>query len=367
MIRRYLPKNVDELVHWYERYISPLSLIAGFLADNYILLRRVDLWQSNALLFSYLAIAAGGIACINLIHTGRLRHPWLLKAAPLIPVVVQFAFGGLFSGYLSLYSRSAAFPAGWIFVIVIAALLLGNERFMRLYVRPPFQIALYFVVLFSFFIFFLPIVFHQIGPMMFLLSGVVSLLSITLFIAGLGRLVPEIVKRDRTTIARSIAVIFVTFNVLYFVGAIPPLPLALKDAGVYHSVERLSNGTYQLQGEALPWYEAFIPYNTVYHHAPGETVYVWSAIFAPSGLNTVVFHEWQRYDETSDAWRTLALPSFTISGGRDGGYRGYSLKADVTPGRWRVNVITQYGQLIGRITFRVVEVPEKVQLTTSTR
>ena len=62
VIRRYLPKDVEELVHWYERYISPLSLVAGFLADNFILLRRVDLWRSNALLFSYLIVAAAGIA-----------------------------------------------------------------------------------------------------------------------------------------------------------------------------------------------------------------------------------------------------------------------------------------------------------------
>ena len=114
MARPRLAKNVEELVHWYERYISPLSLIAGFLADNYILLRRVDLLRSNLLLFSYLIIAAAGIVCINLIETGRLRQPWILKAAPLVPVVVQFSFGGLFSGYLSLYSRSAAFPGNTV-------------------------------------------------------------------------------------------------------------------------------------------------------------------------------------------------------------------------------------------------------------
>src|SRR5205085_2832031 len=111
MIRRYLPKDIHEVVHWYERYISPLSLIAGFLADNFILLRRVDLLRSNLLLFSYLIIAALGIVLINLIERGRIRKKWVVQAAPLIPVIVQFSFGGLFSGYLSLYSRSAAFPA----------------------------------------------------------------------------------------------------------------------------------------------------------------------------------------------------------------------------------------------------------------
>src|SRR3989344_216530 len=108
MRRPRLPRDTQELLHWYERYISPLSLVAGFLADNYILLRRVDLWTSNLLLFSYLAVAALGIVLINLVETGRLRRPWLLSVAPFIPVEVQFSFGGLFRGILSPLRRSAA-------------------------------------------------------------------------------------------------------------------------------------------------------------------------------------------------------------------------------------------------------------------
>ncbi len=227
MARPRLPKNVEELVHWYERYISPLSLIAGFLADNLFLLRRVDLLRSNLLLFSYLLIAGLGIFLINLVESGHMRTKWVLKIAPLISVVVQFAFGGLFSGYLSLYSRSAALPASWVFVVVLAALLLGNERFVRLYTRFIFQITLYFTVLFSFFIFFLPVIFHQIGPYMFIVSGLVALGVIALYVRGLRVFMPELVKRERTRATRSIAAVFLVFNALYFLGFIPPLPLAL--------------------------------------------------------------------------------------------------------------------------------------------
>ena len=355
MIRRYLPKNVAELVHWYERYVSPLSLVAGFVADNLILLRRVDLWQTNALLFFYLVIAACGIVLIHIIESGRVRNATVLNLAPLIPVIVQFAFGGLFSGFLSLYSRSAAFATSWIFVLVLAGLLLGNERFTRLYVRLPFQISVYFAVLFSFLIFYLPVVFHQIGPYMFLLGGVVSVGLITVFTLVLWRVVPEVVKREQTRIARSIAVIFTVFNILYFSNAIPPLPLSLKDAGVYHAIVR-DGGTYALTYEPVPWYESYLRYNTVFHQTPGEEVYVWSAVFAPSGLSTTIFHEWQHYDEVSHSWQTMSLLSFAINGGRDGGYRGYTSKDNLAEGAWRVNVITPYGQVIGRVTFTVENV-----------
>src|SRR3954470_9274853 len=116
MLRRLLPQSVEELIRWYERYISPLSLLAGFLLDNFVLLKRVDVFFTNALLISYLIVAAIGIAVFQLIETGRLRQPWVLAIAPFVPVIVQFSFGGLFSGYLSLYSRSAAFAASWVFV-----------------------------------------------------------------------------------------------------------------------------------------------------------------------------------------------------------------------------------------------------------
>lgn len=365
MIRRYLPKSAEELVHWYERYISPISLVAGFLADNYILLRRVDLLRSNLLLFSYLIVAAAGIILINAIETGRIQKSWAVNVAPFIPVVVQFAFGGLFSGYLSLYSRSAAFPVSWIFVIVVAALLLGNERFTRLYTRFTFQAALYFTVLFSFFIFFLPVVFHAIGPYMFLLSGIVAVAVFAAFLSLLFTIVPEMVRKEQTAVARSIALIFIGFNVLYFAGAIPPLPLALKDAGIYHSVTHLPDGSYGLSGEPVPWYEAYLHYNTAFHRAPGESAYAFSAVFAPSGLSTVILHEWQRYDVPTKRWVTTDTLRFTIDGGRDGGYRGYSIKTDPAAGAWRVNVITQYGQLIGRISFTVVDAASPLPLVES--
>ena len=362
MIRRYLPKNIEELAHWYMRYISPFALVAGFVAVNLVLLRRVDMWTSHLLLFSYLIVAAGCIVVLNLITSGRLRQSWLLKIMPLIPVVAQFAFGGLFSGYLSLYSRSAAFAVSWIFVLIVAGLLLGNERFVRQYMKFPFQISIFFTVLFSFFIFFLPVVFHRIGPYMFLASGLASLGVIALFLSLLYWLTPEIVRRERTRVARAIAIIFVAFNILYFTNAIPPLPLALKDAGVYHDVVRELDGSYTLLAESVPWYEAYLRYNTLFHYASGDNAYAYSAVFAPSGLSTVILHEWQRYDAQDGQWKTTDTLRFPIVGGRDGGYRGYSIKTGIAPGKWRVNVITQYGQLIGRISFTAVDAPAETPL-----
>jgi hypothetical protein len=361
MARPRLPRSVTELVHWYERYISPLSLIAGFLADNFILLRRVDLWQTDALLFTYLFVAAAGIMLINAVEAGRLRWGWLVAVAPIIPVIVQFSFGGLFSGYLSLYSRSAGFAASWVFVLAVAALLIANERFTRLYVRFAFQMSIYFFVLFSFLIFFLPVVFHAIGPWMFVGSGLTSLVILAIFMRLMRFIIPDIVKRERTRVARSVAVIFLIFNALYFLNLIPPLPLALKEAGVYHDVAKLSSG-YYFSAETEPWYASLFSFNTIFHTSAGSTAYVYTSVFAPSGLTTVIYHEWQLYDDASHTWVTREALSFPIIGGRDGGYRGYTLRENIETGRWRVNVKTQYGQLIGQVTFTVDASPGIVPL-----
>lgn len=49
---------------------------------------------------------------------------------------------------------------------------------------------------------------------------------------------------------------------------------------------------------------------------------------------------------------------YTVTGRRDSGYRGYTYQQSITPGRWRVNVQTPEGLLLGRIRFRVVEAGE---------
>lgn len=359
MVRRYLPRNTEELIHWYERYISPLALLTGFLIDNFFLLDRVDVFLGNALLFSYLVLAALSIVFLNLIESGRLAHRWILKIAPFIPVVMQFTFGGLFSGFLALYSRSAGLIISWIFVIAIAALLVGNERFRKLYIRFVFQISILFTATFAFSIYILPVILRRIGDWMFVLSGVVSVVVIALFLALLRKIMPEIIRREGRDVLISLACIFIAFNTLYFTNAIPPLPLSLKEAGVYHGLSRAGN-TYTLLAEPSPWYKKYLTNSSVFHRAPGESVYAFSAVFAPNGLETVIYHEWQRYDEELGEWINKGVSEFPIRGGRDGGYRGYTLKYDVEAGSWRVNVRTMSGQVVGRVSFLIVDVPEKV-------
>ncbi len=366
MIRRYLPKSTEELIQWYERYAAPVSLLVGFIADN-VLFRSIDLWATAFTMTLYLTCAVAGIFALNFVETGRVRNAFVLRIAPFFPVVVQFAFGGLFSGFFVLYSQSATLAVSWISVVILALLLVGNERFRLRYRLFSFQVSVLFIAILGFLIFLVPLILKRIGPEIFLISSIASVALIALYIGLVHRVMPEFLQPNLKKMIRSIGTIFLIFNVLYFINAIPPLPLALKEAGVYHRIERLPAQAgvgyeYRLLYEALPWYREYLPFAGVYHRTSGESLYAFSAIFAPSGLSTTIYHEWQNYDSASEEWTTISTVQFQVVGGRDGGYRGFSMTSNPLSGKWRVNVLTEYGQVIGRISFKVVDVSEPIHL-----
>ncbi|HWO07688.1 MAG TPA: DUF2914 domain-containing protein [Candidatus Paceibacterota bacterium] len=356
-----LPRSTEELLHWYERYVSPVTLITGFLIDA-VIFRNVDFVASIFLLSGYLTIAAAGIVLFHLIQSGRLKGRLFLQIIPLIPAAIQFAFGALFSGFVILYSQSAAVASSWIFIAILAVLLVGNERFRTLYTQFAFQATIFFTALISYVVFFLPVMTLRIGTEMFLVSEAIAVVVMVLLLRAFGYFAPGIIRGARWRLLRSIGSILLIFNVLYFTNAIPPIPLALKEAGVYHDVQRTGD-VYALQAEPLEWYQQYLNYNTTFHRAPGERVYVFSAIYAPPRLSTTIVHEWQYYDEAAKSWETRSSVSFPISGGREGGYRGYTILSNAAEGRWRVNVRNQ-GKLIGRVSFRVenVETPSETVL-----
>jgi hypothetical protein len=75
---------------------------------------------------------------------------------------------------------------GWPFFLILAAAFLANEKLKQQYARLYFQLSLFFLSLFCFTIFILPVVLHAIGPLIFLLSGAVSLALMYLFLRLLG-------------------------------------------------------------------------------------------------------------------------------------------------------------------------------------
>jgi hypothetical protein len=91
-------------------------------------------------------------------------------------------------------------------------------------------------------------------------------------------------------------------------------------------------------------------------------VYAYSAVFSPSKLNLDIVHEWQHYDKETGKWITLSRVPLSVLGGRDGGFRTYSINYNFPPGKSRVNVETAKGELIGRLAFTLVEAKDTPEL-----
>lgn len=356
-----IPRSSEELLKWYEKFVSPLTLLIGFTLDNFAL-KRVDFFWGNVLLFGYLAVAASSIVLYHLIQTGRLRGKFFLWLLPFTTIAIQFGFGGLFSGFVILYSHSAAYATSWIFVVLLAGLLIGNERFRARYTSFSFQVSILFVALLSFMAFFVPVVVGKIGTTLFFVSQGIAVASIVLFVRAFWILMPEVFRESKWTVRKAFLSIILIFNVLYFTNAIPPLPLALKEAEVAHGVQRVGD-VYELQAEPKEWYQQYLNYNTTYHRAPGERIYVFTAVFAPTNLSTTIVHDWWRYDDATERWVLESSVPFTIRGGREKGYRGYTIMDSAKAGKWRVNVLSGE-KLIGRVSFTVKDVAEPVETLT---
>ncbi len=362
MKNMFLIEPIRNFYGKFERPISSLSLIAGFLFDI-LTLKRVDTLWENIWVLGHLVIVGVFIA---LVHTQKSetgdeqdpnkRHFWYVN-------ILQFFFGGILSTYLVFYFRSADLFVSWPFILILAVAFIANESLKRHYVRLSFQISLFFLSVYSFAIFLVPVVFHKIGVWMFLLSGLISLVVITLFLLILFHYIKDKFSESRNMVLASIICIFAVVNILYFTNLIPPIPLSLKDAGMYHSVTKDSNGNYLLAYEDLGW-KAHFQMFPIFTQVTGEPVYAFSAIFAPSNLNTTILHVWERFDDRQGRWITESTVELPLIGGRDGGFRTYSVQSDLLPGTWRVNVETERGQVIGRLRFTIKLADTGVPLTT---
>ncbi len=338
----------------YERRISSAGLIGGFILDN-LTLRRIDLLFENLVFLSYIFVAAVCIVILGFIEANKIRPSWSPRIHTVSLLALQFAFGGLFSGFFIFYSRSGSLAASWPFLFVLLGLLIGNELFKNRYAKFTFRMSVFFVILMSFAIFAVPILARNLSPGIFLLSGAMSVMVMAGFVYVVTSLLP-IFQPHIKFLQWSVGAIYLSVTLMYFTNILPPIPLSLKDAGVFHDLRPLG-ASYVAVRETHPWYTFLRRYEEV-HREVGEPVYAFSAIFAPTRIDTTVVHEWQ-YDDPEDGWITVSRIPFAISGGRDGGYRGYTLKRSLQPGKWRVNIETQRGQLIGRIKFKII--PEKLQ------
>ena len=328
-------------------WVPAAFFIAGFLWDAFTLGRKiksVDLW----ILLGYLAGAAAILVAIGREVTFR--------GSQYLNAVLQFFFGGMFSALFIFYFLSSSNLSGYLVVVGLAAALIGNEFLESRYSELTLSWALFALCAVMFFNFALAHLFRSISTFWFYLGTLIALLLVIVLW--------RTSKRGSASILPAVGVAGVML-LLHAFNVIPPVPLVKKQMLVAHDMRRTGNAyVATVESAGARFWRSSAP---TFHRRGRERVFCFTSVFVPTGIETTIRHRWEYLDPRSDEWRGAGVVPIRIRGGREGGYRGYSFKQNLAPGRWRVTAEAESGAAFGVIEFDVVaagelERPKSVRL-----
>lgn len=318
---------------------------------------RIDRLYDNVLLAIYLISLSGCLYLYNLADDGKWKGTFIERFEEYLPLAIQFFLGGLSSAYVIYFSRSVSLSKTAAFFIILVIVFFANELFKKRLSNKYLQFSAYFFVSFTFYSFYIPVIIKEMNTLVFILSGVVSLAITFILVLYIYFVSPS--TRVEINIGKLFAIIigiYLTLNLFYFLNLIPPVPLALERGLAAHHVEK-ENGDYIVTYETDEWYIFWREYRIDYSYKPGESVYIYSSIFAPTDLKKSIMHRWKWFNPDTNQWEVVEDIGFDITGGRDGGYRGYTFKNNVAEGQWRVEVITEEELVLGVIEFEIESNP----------
>jgi len=336
----------------YQKFLPALSFFAGFIWDN-LTVNRIDAWSDNAILLCYILLLTGLIILLQIDRHRSLEHRLLNRYRHWLPLAIQFLFGGLLSTYVVFYFQSASFGKTLIFVFLLTAMLVANEFLARRLTNLYLLLSLYFFVTFSFFIFFIPVLTNLMNLFTFILGGIIGLALPGAIIFFLDRIHIFESAKTRNRHFGVILALYFLLNLFYVMNIIPPVPLSLKDIGIYHNAKRIED-QYLLRYIKPPWYSFYRKSDKPFYYSDGDTVFCYAAVFAPTDLKKTILHEWSLYSSEQNSWIVTDRTVYTLTGGRDGGYRGFTYKKNVQPGTWQVRVLTENDLTLGSVSFDIL-------------
>ena len=350
---RDLARQTTDFYRKYEKFSGPAIFALGFIWDA-LTLRRIDNLSDNLILLGYLVLTGILIALSLRLQEGGRIPERLQGIAPRFPWVMQFCFGGLFSSYVIFYFKSVSFTRTAFFFLILVGLLIANEFLKNRLQNRTLLAVLYSFCCFSFLAFFIPVILQIIRPWVFVLAGGIgTVFSLIVFASGLyTRNKKFAMKQAVRQVAAPILGVFLFLNVLYFTNLIPPVPLALKTGHPYHAVAKTPEG-FEVEYVTSSLLRFWRTWDDPFYWTPGASVYCLTAIFAPGSVQVPLLHVWSH--KTDSGWKVTDRMPFNITGGRNGGYRWYSKKNSIVPGRWRVQIQTATGQIIGEVNFTIKE------------
>jgi len=348
----------------HQRLIPVISFFAGFTWDS-ITITRIDEVSDNLIISLYLILLGFLIILTLQSEHNRLKKPLLIKYSEWYPTGIQFFLGSLFSAYVVFYFKSASFTKTAIFLGLLILLLVANEFLKNKLTNTYLLISLYFLAAFSFFIFFIPVISGYMNVFTFIAGSLAGLLLPYFILTYLYRSNLISSKRDYQKHLGLIGGIFIILIFFHQLNLIPPVPLAMKYTGIYHHISKNNaDNNYILKHEKPAWYQFFKTDDSEFHYQENDTVFCFASVFAPTRLTKKIAHQWQYYSEPKGEWIVTDRTVYQLTGGRDGGYRGYTFKKNIQMGEWRVDIITNDDRILGRIKFKIIPTENVLEFET---
>ena len=334
--------------------IPVIAFFGGFFWDALTIGRQInpsDLWLLAAYLLACGLILywMGHRTNAHLLMTemerleASIRPEWQ-KKAPLF--ILQFLFGSLFSALFILYFKSSNHFLALLWSLGLGFLLVANEYIDHHYHRFTLTWALFGLCAILVLNFLLPFMLGSILPVWFYLSTLAG----AAFTHYLRKKTPGCPGR-----AWPVWVIAGVLSLAYLFDFVPPVPLVERDMQLGLSLEK-NNGEMLISIEKSPWYKPWRLLFNELHVPAGERVYCVSSVFAPRGISVDLYHRWEHFDKKY-GWQAVSRIGFGLSGGRQGGFRGYTYKQNIQSGEWRVKVETEDGRTLTVYNFTLYTEP----------
>ena len=371
----------------YAKYLPAIFFLSGFVWDELTIGRQVQ--QADLMILSSYLVAAALILWWLAHHAeksqealnAKLMQGKLLRVLPkkwreATPYfLLQFLFGSLLSALFILYFKSSSHAFALVWSLLLAAILVGNEFLEHHYKENTISWTMFGLCSILLLNFLLPCLLGSIHWVWFVISTLSGAglthyfyskahqqkAKVNLVLDGNLKdgiqVIPPI--NNQTTVrsrmlTTSIIPTWLVAGVLmaaYFFDVIPPVPLVKLDAKVGTALTTTA-GDYKINVDDYPWWQPWHLLTNEVHIANGERLYCVTAVFAPRGLSTRLYHRWQH--KQGGVWVTSSRIGFGLNGGRLGGFRGYTYKQNLAAGDWRIIVETEEEHTVSVDHFTIV-------------
>jgi hypothetical protein len=209
--------------------------------------------------------------------------------------------------------------------------------------------ALYSICLTSYFAYLLPVMLGHLSRWMFYVAVLLALVPLSIQVVALWRWTGDARLVVKQALAPALAV-QLAFVLAYAFRLAPPVPLAVKEIGIYHDVKKEPGGRRLFRDQ--PSWKLWQKGDQDFHERPGDRVYCFARIFAPRHFSDRIDAVWF-HDDPQRGWRQVFKLPLSVSASSDRGFATEAYLTSPAAGAWRVELQTDDGYTVGQLGFEV--------------